>query len=156
MNAHTDNISLTSQASHVLALSNQSQVALREAGKIDRRSFTDAIKAFNDYEDEEGHRATAPDRAYSNFTRTVYAAFGLNAKQREAVMNGEAKSRDIFSLRDLRFLQMAESTAAVIIYEGMAARASRKLIKQTVKSECETIGKAHARVANGIFKDIKQ
>lgn len=151
MNAHTDNTSLTARASHAVALSNQNQIALREAGKIDRRSFTDAIKAFTEYVDDDGSRSTAPERAYSNFTRTVYAAFGLNKKQRDAVMNGESKSRDIFSLRDLRFLQMAESTAAVIIFEGIGVRATRAEIKKTVKLECEAIGKSHARLAAGVF-----
>lgn len=154
-----DNISAiapVARAAPPIVLSNQSRIALREASKIDRRTFTDAIQAFTGYVDSEGNVSTAPERAYSNFTRTVYAAFGLNKKQREALMNGEPKSRDIFSLRDLRFLQMAESTAASIIFEGIEAAVSRKAIKEAVKAECEAIGLAHKRIADGVFKGAAQ
>lgn len=131
---------------------NQHWPALREAGKIDRLNFTDAIQAFVDYVDGEGEGSTRPDLAYSNFTRSVYAAFGLNAKQRESLMNGEKKSRDLFDLMELRYLQMAESTAAAIIFQGIAAKATRKSIKATVKNECGQIAAAHRRLSKGLFK----
>ncbi len=157
MSAHTTNIGAGAATSApVVVLSNQSQIALREASKIDRRTFTDAIKAFTEYEDSEGNASTAPHLAYPNFTRTVYAAFGLNKKQREALMNGQTKSRDLFSIRDLRYLQMAESTAASIIFEGIAAGVCRKAIKETVKAECEAIGLSHKRISEGVFKVTKQ
>ena len=138
------------------ARSNQHWPALRESGKIDRMNFTDAIKAFNDYVDKEGEGASRPDLAYSNFTRSVYAAFGLNSKQREALMNGDVKSRDMFDLMELRFLQMAESTAAAIIFEGIEAQATRKAIKAAVKAECGSIAGSHRRVSKGIFKGAAQ
>lgn len=131
---------------------NQYQPALREAGKIDRRNFTDAIKAFNEYVDSEGEGASRPDLAYSNFTRTVYSAFGLNKTQREALAGGEAYDRGLFTVTELRYLQMAESTAAEIIWEGMAAKASRRSIKAKVKEECGRIASSFRRHASGYFK----
>ncbi len=138
-------------ANGIAPRSNQHWPALREAGKIDRDNFTDAIKLFTEYVDDEGEGSARPDLAYSNFTRSVYAAFGLNAKQRDALLNGERKSRDLFDLTDLRYLQMAESTATAIIYQGMEARATRKAIKAMVKSECGQIAAAHRRLSKGMF-----
>ena len=132
--------------------SNQHWPALREAGKIDRENFTDAIKLFIEYVDGEGEGSTRPDLAYANFTRSVYAAFGLNSKQRDALMNGEKKSRDLFDLADLRYLQMAESTATAILHQGMDAGATRKAIKAMVKNECGQIAAAHRRLSKGLFR----
>lgn len=126
--------------------------ALREAGKIDRMNFMDAVKAFTEYVDDEGEGSARPELAYANFTRSVYAAFGLNKIQREALMNGERPSRDLFDVTELRYLQMAESTAAAVIWEGIAARVTRKAIKTAVKEECGKIAAAHRRISGGIFK----
>ncbi|MEQ3625973.1 MAG: hypothetical protein ABNH26_08700 [Celeribacter sp.] len=130
---------------------NQHWPALREAGKIDRLNFTDAIASFNEYVDGEGEGATRPDLAYSNFTRSVYAPFGLNKAQREAVMAGESKDRDLFDVVELRYLQMAESAAAMILHQGIEAGATRKSIKVAVRDECGRIAGMYRRITSGVF-----
>lgn len=106
--------------------------------------------------DKEGKGATRPDLAYSNFTRSVYAAFGLNKEQRQAVMDGEKRSRDLFDLTQLRYLQQAESIAAAVIQEGIQAQVTRKAIKATVREECAKIANAYRRHAQGFFKEAGQ
>lgn len=130
---------------------NQHWPAVRDGGKIDRRNLTDAIKAFIDYVDHEGEGSSRPDLAYSNFTRTIYAGFGLNKQQREAIEAGDTRGRDLFDLTELRYLQMAESIAAAIIWEGMDARATRKSIKAKVKEECGRIASSFKRHSKGYF-----
>lgn len=124
--------------------------AIREAGKADRLNFTDAVKSFIEYVDDEGEGSSRPDLAYSNMTKMVYAAFALNKKQREALENG-LKPRDTFDLLELRFLQLAESSAALVLNEGMSLRQTRKAIKAKVRDECGFIASGLRRLQKGVF-----
>ncbi|KNY36102.1 hypothetical protein [Agrobacterium sp. SUL3] len=135
----------------ISSIRSRHEVAIREAGKADRLNFTDAIKRFIEYVDREGEGSSLPNLAYVNMTKTVYAAFGLNKKQREALEIGE-KPRDTFDLLELRFLQMAESAAAVIINAGIEENATRKQIKSMIRTECAQIASSHRRLGGNLFK----
>lgn len=106
--------------------------AIREVGKADRLALTDAIKAFNEYTGRDGKCATRPDLAYSNMTRTIYAPFGLNVKQRTA-KELSIEARNTFAETELTYLQVAERTAAEYIRAGMKRGDSRVDIKNRVK-----------------------
>lgn len=125
------------------------QAALREATKIERGHFTDAIKAFCEYEDRTGKKATAPERAYGNFTRQVYAAFGLNTKQIAARMNGDAYGRDHFDTLELAFVQSAERAATTALLLGMDRELTRDEIKKGVKRAIEHEKESYGYMANG-------
>ncbi|MBN8292813.1 hypothetical protein JI664_12635 [Rhodobacter sp. NTK016B] len=112
-----------------LVVRNKYWLAIRDAGKEARVSFTDAIADFNVYEDGEGNASTAPERSFSNFTRSIYAPFGLNRKQVE----DKRESRDDLDVIVLDALRLIEGSAASIIHEGMAKGRSRREIKDAVK-----------------------
>lgn len=116
-------------------------------------NFTDAIKRFTEYKDSEGNKSTLPERAYSNFTRTVYAPFGLNKLQRESLIEGVVSNRDLFDLTQLRYIQLAEDTAASILNEGMEAERLRTEIKSTVKDECKILAAQLQRINHGFFSE---
>lgn len=146
MTSETDNTSLTTQTSRVIDRQHNYRIAVREAGKEARLSFTDAIAEFNLYEDKEGG-STAPERAFSNFTRSVYAPFGLNKKQVEDKLD----SRDNLDVIILNALRLVEGSAASIIHEGMVKRRSRREIKDAVKEYAAQIAASVVQVGKGAY-----
>lgn len=106
--------------------------AIREAGKADRRALTDAIQEFVEYVDANGEGASRPDLAYVNMTRVIYAPFGLNVKARDA-KELALEARNTFDETELSYLQVAERTAAEIIWAGMARKDTRHAIKVAVR-----------------------
>ncbi|RWR28842.1 hypothetical protein D2T31_12070 [Sinirhodobacter populi] len=129
MNAHTDNTLPGLRASTALAQHNNYWLAIRQAGKEARLSLTDAIAAFVKYEDAEGG-STAPERAFSNFTRTIKAQLGLSNKQADDMES----SRDRLDVIVLDALRLIEGSCAEIIWEGMEKQRSRREIKDAVKA----------------------
>lgn len=112
--------------------------AMRALGKADRRTLTDAIKAFADYVDPTGTASTRPDLAYSNMTRAIYRPAGLNALQKQAKQAGD-KARDVMSEADLEFLRVAERTTADVLRLGMADALTRHAIKANVRDHVQRI-----------------
>lgn len=112
--------------------------AIRDAGKADRRALTDAIQAFVGYVDANGEGATRPDLAYSNLTRTIYAPFGLNVKAKDA-KELALEARNTFDETELTFLQVAERSAAEIIWGGMSRKDTRHSIKDNIRNSVRRI-----------------
>lgn len=125
-------------------------LAIREMGKEVRMDFTDAVKAFTEYVDDDGKASEAPAFAYSNFTRSVYRGFGLNKRQRELLDAGK-KGRSVFNASELLYLQMAEMQAARVIQEGIAANVSRAAIKERVRAECDRVAEGFNRLHVNFF-----
>lgn len=146
MNIETDNTSLTIQASRAVDRRNNYWAAVRQAGKEARLSFTEAIADFTAYEDDSGG-STAPERAFSNFTRSIYAPFGLNKKAIEDRQN----SRDTLDIILLDALRLVEGTAAAIMREGMAKRRSRAEIKAAVKALAQEVAATVQRMGGGNY-----
>ncbi|MBF9050626.1 hypothetical protein GTA62_14770 [Roseobacter sp. HKCCD9010] len=121
-------------------------IAVREAGKEARLSLTDAISLFNQYEDETGG-STAPERAFSNFTRSIYAPFGLNKREVEDKHN----SRDALDVIVLDALRLIEGSAAELIMRGMEQERPRKEIKLAVKQLAKEIAGTISRVEQDFF-----
>lgn len=139
-------MAVRSGESNPLAQRNNYWIATREAGKGARVNFTDAISAFNEYEDDEGG-SQRPDLAYSNFTRSIYAPFGLNKKQVE----DKQDSRDALDVILLDALRLIEGTCAEIIWEGMEKKRSRKEIKLAVKAFAAEVAQSVGRATSGGF-----
>lgn len=141
----------TDRGKNAIARRNNYWIAIREAGKEARLSLTDAIAEFNLYEDAEGG-STAPERSFSNFTRSIYAPFGLNKKQVE-----DAKeSRDDLDVVILDALRLIEGKAAQIIRKGIAAKAARQEIKQAVKDFANRIARDMEHAESGYFTEVVQ
>ena len=125
----------TTQNVSQLKTTDRQLVALREFSKITRRSLTDAILAFTEYVDGVGKYSTCPERAYSNTTRTIYAAFGLNKLQRNALEEG----RSVFDIRQLNFIMEAEARVAEVLWGGIEAGVERAVIKAMIKNVCADV-----------------
>lgn len=123
---------------NVTPLRQRQVAAVREAGKISRLAFTDAVKQFIDYVDRDGHKSQVPERAYINMTRSVYSAFRLNKKQKEA-LEDSLITRDTFDETELVFLQVAERVCAAVIINGMKLGEPRKDIKKEVKRAAKAL-----------------
>jgi hypothetical protein len=117
---------------NVIPFTSKQLSSIREVGKIDRRNLTDAIKEFIGYVGPDGEKSSCPERAYSNLTRIIYAPFGLNKKQREAIENGELP-RDAFDEAELTFVQTLERAVTKIILNGMLNKLNRSEIKKNYK-----------------------
>jgi hypothetical protein len=123
---------------------------LREAGKIDRLLLTDAISRFASYRDRNGIGSKHPERAFANITRSIYAAFGLNKKL--SLHHGTvATARNGFNLLEVRYLQLAETTVAEVIVQGIRAGKARSEIKSKIKQECLRIASHFQRLQSGMF-----
>lgn len=145
MNAPTDNTSLTVQASRAIDRRNNYWVSVREAGKEARLCFTDAIADFNNYKGG----SQSPAHAYSRFTRSIYAPFGLNKQQVE----DKRESRDALDVIILDALRLIEGSAASILREGMAKGRSRAEIKDAVREMAKAVAATIQRVGRGDFFD---
>lgn len=121
--------------------------AIREAGKADRRALTDAIQEFVEYVDGNGEGASKPELAYSNMTRTIYAPFGLNVKARDA-KELALQARNTFDETELSYLQVAERTAAEIIWAGMTRKDTRHAIKTAVRDSVHRLA--------GMLREIRK
>lgn len=145
--------SLATQSTAIVQRNERRLTALRESTKIEREAFTDAIKAFCAYVDRTGKKSENPERAYSNFTRQVYAAFGLNKKQIEARMNDEQYLRAHFDAMELLFVQSAERSAAHAFIIGMEQNLTREDVKAGVKDAITKVRETFGYVAEGkMFK----
>ncbi len=140
-------VTTTAQTGGITPYRQRHIAAIREAGKADRRALTDAIQVFAEYTDPAGNSPSRPDLAYVSMTRTIYAPFGLNVKQRDA-KELALEARNTFDETELVFLQVAERSAAEIIWAGVDAGWLRVEIKQRVKENTKLFAAQLAGIRN--------
>lgn len=149
MNVSPNSLSVKADASGLTQRDRRAryEVAEREATKLRRLELTDAIKEFSEYVDPQGNKSEVPARAYGNFTRQIYAPFGLNKAKAEGLIDG----RDDMDRALLSTIALIESAAAKLLRDGMAAGASRAEIKVAFKKLVERLATAYHQVDDGDF-----
>lgn len=129
----------------------QDWIAKRNAGKIDRRIETDAIKEFINYAKSQGSQNA--DKYYMIISKME----NQSLVHLELLKQNFDNIRDVVDMFTLSALQMADAMTAVIIRQGMKDCIFYKEIFQLAKSKVEafalSIGKTPLRLA---MKDLKK
>lgn len=120
-----DTLKLTNQYKKSLK-KNQEWVKNREAGKVQRRSLTDSIKAFIEYAKING--SAGADKYYMNFTKMQNSALG-------------SINRDSADLFTLNALQMSDAMISNVLINGMEKGVFYKDIFKEAKKTVENFAK---------------
>ena len=106
------------------------QIAYRIAGIEVRNAFTDSLKAFCQYVDEDGQASSGGRGIYIQLSRRINTTFGLSREMAEKFLTGGSASlRDLCSVVELLTLQMLEIDLTNRVDAGMAAKQTRVDIK---------------------------
>ena len=120
------------------------ETAYRIAGIEVRNAFTNRLKRFTDYVDEEGHASSGGRGIYIPLSRRINTTVGLSREMAEKFLpGGSASLRDLCSVVELLTLQMLEIDLTNRVDAGMAAKQTRVDIKQNLYDCIETYGRDH-------------
>ena len=120
------------------------QIAYRIAGIEVRKAFTDSLKRFTEYVDEEGHVSSGGRGIYIQLSRRINTVFGLSREAAECFLSGGAQSlRDTCSILELLTLQMLEIDLKDRVEAGMAQKRLRQAIKQSLYECIDAYGEQY-------------
>ena len=120
------------------------QIAYRIAGIEVRKAFTDSLKRFSAYVDEEGHVSSGGRGIYMQLSRRINTVFGLSREAAECFLSGGSQSlRDTCSILELLTLQMLEIDLKDRVEAGMAQKRLRQAIKQSLYECIDAYGEQY-------------
>lgn len=127
-------ISSDARTTTLAALKNSYWMHERQAGKLSRLSFTDALQAFFDYTDPNQQKSTTPTLSafIERNTSLMYRTLKIDRRHISARLRGVPDEiiRDSFDVAELNRVRECEAFGSEIIMGGIHQQQPRKEIKQ--------------------------